>query len=172
MTAGGARGETMDCEACDHTGTFGPATLWLRPPGFAHPVSKAEGTSPDDQPAKTWIDDDVDAFARLIASRHMSPPLSVAVFGDWGSGKTFFMRRLQRFAVHGLDGIDHDNLGPMDTDGADDAFELDFREQLHRRVQQAETLRTQGNLIDRLLAGDIEGSPRRANGGHRLQQQG
>lgn len=46
-------------------------------------------------PGRTWIDDDVDAFARLIASRYMSPPLSIAVFGDWGSGKTFFMRRLR-----------------------------------------------------------------------------
>jgi hypothetical protein len=50
----GARGETKDCEACGGVGTFGPATLWLRPPGFAHPVSKEEGTSPDDQPAKSY----------------------------------------------------------------------------------------------------------------------
>ena len=48
------------------------------------------------QPAPSWIDDDVDAFARLIASRHMSPPLSIGIFGDWGSGKTFFMRSLQQ----------------------------------------------------------------------------
>ncbi|HXM58520.1 MAG TPA: P-loop NTPase fold protein, partial [Candidatus Dormibacteraeota bacterium] len=46
-------------------------------------------------PGRIWIDEDVDAFARLIASRHMAPPLSIAVFGDWGSGKTFFMRRLR-----------------------------------------------------------------------------
>lgn len=50
----GGRGETKDCEACGGTGTFGPATYWLRPPGFAHPVSKEEGTSPDDQPAKSY----------------------------------------------------------------------------------------------------------------------
>lgn len=50
----GARGERKDCEACGGTDTFGPATLWLRPPGFAHPVSKEEGTSPDDQPAKSY----------------------------------------------------------------------------------------------------------------------
>jgi hypothetical protein len=51
---GGSRGETKDCEACGGAGTFGPATQWLRPPGFAHPVSKEEGTSPDDQPAKSY----------------------------------------------------------------------------------------------------------------------
>ena len=50
----GTRGEVKDCEACGGTGTFGPATYWLRPPGFAHPVFKEEGTSPDDQPARSY----------------------------------------------------------------------------------------------------------------------
>jgi len=50
----GERGEKKDCEACGGVGTFGPATYWLRPPGFAHPVGKEEGTSPDDQPAKSY----------------------------------------------------------------------------------------------------------------------
>jgi hypothetical protein len=50
----GAKGETRDCEACGGAGTLGPATYWLRPPGFAHPVSKEEGTSPDDQPARSY----------------------------------------------------------------------------------------------------------------------
>jgi ATP-dependent helicase YprA (DUF1998 family) len=50
----GTRGEVKDCEACGGAGTFGPATYWLRPPGFAHPVFKEEGTSPDDQPARSY----------------------------------------------------------------------------------------------------------------------
>lgn len=50
----GERGQTKDCEACGGIGTFGPATYWLRPPGFAHPVSVEEGTSPDDQPARSY----------------------------------------------------------------------------------------------------------------------
>lgn len=50
----GTRGEIKDCEACGGAGTFGPAKYWLRPPGFAHPVSKEEGTSPDDQPARSY----------------------------------------------------------------------------------------------------------------------
>jgi len=50
----GILGETEDCEACGGVGTFGPARNWLRPPGFAHPVSKEEGTSPDDQPARSY----------------------------------------------------------------------------------------------------------------------
>ena len=50
----GERDERKDCEACGGIGTFGPARHWLRPPGFAHPVSKEEGTSPDDQPARSY----------------------------------------------------------------------------------------------------------------------
>lgn len=50
----GSRGEVKDCEACGQHNTFGPARYWLRPPGFAHPVLEEEGTSPDDQPARSY----------------------------------------------------------------------------------------------------------------------
>jgi hypothetical protein len=50
----GDRGEKKDCPACGNVSTFGEATYWLRPPGFAHPVGIEEGTSPDDQPAKSY----------------------------------------------------------------------------------------------------------------------
>lgn len=42
------------------------------------------------------IDRYVNAFARVMASRTLQPPLSIGLFGDWGSGKTFFMERLRR----------------------------------------------------------------------------
>lgn len=32
------------------------------------------------------------AFAEMIAATSFNPPLAVGVFGDWGSGKSFFMR--------------------------------------------------------------------------------
>lgn len=35
---------------------------------------------------------EADAFAVLATSRAFIPPLAVGVFGDWGSGKSFFMR--------------------------------------------------------------------------------
>ncbi|HST62899.1 MAG TPA: P-loop NTPase fold protein [Longimicrobium sp.] len=39
---------------------------------------------------------DVEAFAKLVAARTVIPPLSIGLFGEWGSGKTFFMRMLQK----------------------------------------------------------------------------
>ena len=38
---------------------------------------------------------EVDAFAYLLASRSLKPPLAVGLFGAWGSGKTFFMESVQ-----------------------------------------------------------------------------
>jgi len=40
------------------------------------------------------ITDEVNAFGTVIAARDVSPPLAIGVFGDWGSGKTFFMRKM------------------------------------------------------------------------------
>ena len=34
----------------------------------------------------------------LIAAEAQTPPLSIAVFGAWGSGKSFFMRMIQEAA--------------------------------------------------------------------------
>lgn len=41
------------------------------------------------------IRDDVEAFASLFAAREVKPPLSVGLFGPWGSGKSYFMRHLE-----------------------------------------------------------------------------
>lgn len=38
---------------------------------------------------------EADAFAYLIASRDLKPPLAVGLFGNWGSGKSFLMRAVQ-----------------------------------------------------------------------------
>jgi hypothetical protein len=53
---------------------------------------------------------EVDGFACLIASKALRPPLAIGLFGEWGSGKSFFLRSLQRRidtlvsdpAAHGL----------------------------------------------------------------------
>ncbi len=50
----------------------------------------------------TWTSDtlsirrDVEAFAALLASRSLEPPLSIGLFGPWGSGKTTFLKRLRQ----------------------------------------------------------------------------
>jgi KAP family P-loop domain len=41
------------------------------------------------------IDHDVRALAAVLASTKVTPPLSVGLFGDWGSGKSFFMGKLR-----------------------------------------------------------------------------
>jgi len=58
----GTIGEMRDCDACGAVDSFGPGTNWLRPPGFAHPVDLKEGSSPDDQPVKSYA-----THAKLLA---------------------------------------------------------------------------------------------------------
>jgi hypothetical protein len=38
---------------------------------------------------------EVDAFALLLASKALTPPLAIGLFGDWGSGKSFFMNAVR-----------------------------------------------------------------------------
>ncbi|UUQ65405.1 P-loop NTPase fold protein [Pseudomonas fuscovaginae UPB0736] len=55
-------------------------------------------TTHSDDPWAVGLDDQLDvadeakAFARMAASKAFVPPLAVGIFGDWGSGKSFFMR--------------------------------------------------------------------------------
>ncbi len=41
------------------------------------------------------ISGDVNALARIITSNRFIPPLAIALFGEWGSGKSFFMEKLK-----------------------------------------------------------------------------
>jgi hypothetical protein len=49
-----APGDCRDCPACKAPEKFGRAMNWMRPPGFAHPVTIDPETSPDDQPARSY----------------------------------------------------------------------------------------------------------------------
>ena len=42
------------------------------------------------------LDDEIDALATVIASDSVEPPLAMGLFGDWGTGKTFFMNMLEQ----------------------------------------------------------------------------
>jgi hypothetical protein len=42
------------------------------------------------------VSEEADAFAYLIASRTLVPPLAIGLFGHWGSGKSFLMAKIQQ----------------------------------------------------------------------------
>ncbi len=48
----------------------------------------------------------VDALSELITDRETKPPLAVGLFGNWGSGKSFFMEQMRR-RVHHLVKVEH-----------------------------------------------------------------
>jgi hypothetical protein len=41
------------------------------------------------------ISKDVAAFAKIMTSKNFVPPIAIALFGDWGSGKSFFMNKMK-----------------------------------------------------------------------------
>ena len=58
-------------------------------PGY---ISDTVGADPVDH---LGIEPEVEALCWVIAARDTVPPLSVGLFGDWGSGKTTFMALMQ-----------------------------------------------------------------------------
>ncbi len=52
---------------------------------------------------KLEIQKEVSSFAAVLAARNTPPPLSVGLFGAWGTGKTFFMNSLEK-EIRGLEG--------------------------------------------------------------------
>lgn len=61
------------------------------------PIGSDAGYHPDTDTGddQLGITADVHMLADLIASRRVVPPLSIGLFGYWGSGKSFFMRRMR-----------------------------------------------------------------------------
>lgn len=41
------------------------------------------------------IDNEAIAISKLLCAHDAAPPIAIGLFGEWGSGKTFFMRRIQ-----------------------------------------------------------------------------
>ncbi len=51
---------------------------------------------------------EADAFADMIVAKDFEPPLAVGVFGDWGSGKSHFMRLLYESVANNTDRFNRD----------------------------------------------------------------
>ncbi|MGH3822760.1 MAG: P-loop NTPase fold protein [Pseudonocardiaceae bacterium] len=74
-----------------------PSVVQLPPytpdePRTRHPSRQPVAELPD----LVGITAEVDSFAYLIASTALTPPLAIGLFGDWGSGKSYFLRSVQR----------------------------------------------------------------------------
>ena len=69
-------------------------SVWSpEPETWSYPLApySADTTDGTDQ---LGIETEVNAFSAVIASKDLNPPLCLGLFGDWGSGKTFFMKRM------------------------------------------------------------------------------
>ena len=42
-----------------------------------------------------WLECGAASLAMVLAHRDVDPPISVGLFGDWGSGKSFFMAEMR-----------------------------------------------------------------------------
>src|SRR5690606_27908789 len=68
-------------------GPIGPASLI---------AARFSSDSPDADDLMD-VEDEARSFARYIAKEGLDTPLAIGLFGDWGTGKSFFMNRLRRF---------------------------------------------------------------------------
>jgi hypothetical protein len=78
-------------------GEFGPALAEMARLRERRPATlRLAGIGNDGEKGEDYLDisKDVDAFARVIAATSFEPPLAIALFGKWGSGKSFFMQKL------------------------------------------------------------------------------
>lgn len=70
-------------------------------PAAAVPVSDVFAVATADDPLAAGLSDrlsmarEAEAFAMLATARAIRPPLAVGVFGQWGAGKSFFLRMIR-----------------------------------------------------------------------------
>lgn len=66
------------------------------PQTIENPLQIAELNSDSAHKGKDLLgfEQDVEAFAAIMALEKLTPPLAIALFGQWGTGKSFFMQKL------------------------------------------------------------------------------
>jgi hypothetical protein len=84
----------------EHVSPDTPSAVEAERPTKGTPEDLIANVGNDDPDAPEVTDtlnvkDEAHAFARLAASRALIPPLALGVFGEWGSGKSFFMRLIR-----------------------------------------------------------------------------
>lgn len=69
----------------------------LQEPGPPRPARQYAGFSADTTGGvdRLGFTADVDVLCDMIMAEEIKPPLSIGLFGDWGTGKSFFMRKMQ-----------------------------------------------------------------------------
>ncbi|HEY8781852.1 MAG TPA: P-loop NTPase fold protein [Mucilaginibacter sp.] len=66
-------------------------------PDLKSQSSKVAELTSDSDDGEDYLDirDDINAFAKIMAADTFKPPLAVALFGKWGTGKSFFIKKLR-----------------------------------------------------------------------------
>ena len=85
-------------------GTSLRAWLLQRNPRTPASIAGFSSDNVDGQADLIGISPEANALAYLIASRELTPPLAIGLFGEWGSGKSFLMRSVED-RVAGLTGL-------------------------------------------------------------------
>jgi hypothetical protein len=110
LTECGLDPQALRLAVIDHAAALGEARdVWREALGEeeAAPMGRTLDLNSDEPEAvirldEKWTNDplgirsDVASFAALLASKSLEPPLSIGLFGPWGSGKTTFLKRLRR----------------------------------------------------------------------------
>lgn len=85
-------------EPKDDEGSIGPGVASTTDDPETEPYQITVAGHGNDDPWRAGLedqlgaDDEARAFARFAAAKGLNPPLAVGVFGDWGAGKSFFLK--------------------------------------------------------------------------------
>ncbi len=85
----------IDLRGAERAGAQLGAWLEQRFPRTPATMASFSNDVPDPGADFVGVSEEADAFAYLIASRTLVPPLALGLFGEWGSGKSFLMAKIR-----------------------------------------------------------------------------